>query len=53
MNCDLKYCFQVVGANGGAIWLTLAEANEILTFVSLILAISFTLYKLYNYITNE
>ena len=35
----------VVAANGGALGLTLMQANEILQFISLSLAIAFTLYK--------
>lgn len=36
---------EVVAANGGALTLTLTQCNEILQFVSLSLAISFTIYK--------
>tara|TARA_R100000742_G_C4263622_1_gene81479 strand:+ start:610 stop:762 length:153 start_codon:yes stop_codon:yes gene_type:complete len=42
---DLKDTIQVGVANGSAIGVSLVEANEILTFVSLILAIGFTIYK--------
>ena len=42
---DLKDTIQVGVANGSAIGVSLVEANELLTFVSLILAIGFTIYK--------
>jgi hypothetical protein len=42
---DLKDTLQVGIANGSAIGVSLVEANEMLTFVSLILAIGFTIYK--------
>ena len=42
---DLKDTVQVGLANGTAIGISLVEANEILTFISLALAISFTIYK--------
>ena len=42
---DLKDTIQVGVANGSAIGVSLVDANEILTFVSLILAIGFTIYK--------
>jgi hypothetical protein len=46
---DLKDTIQVGIANGSAIGVSLVEANEILTFVSLILAIVFTIYKFFIY----
>mgnify|MGYP003150974351 CR=1 FL=1 len=45
MNCDLKDCVQVLSVNGGAVGLSFTELNEILTMVSLLLAIGFTIYK--------
>ena len=42
---DLKDTIQVGIANWSAIGVSLVEANELLTFVSLILAICFTIYK--------
>ena len=42
---DLKDTLQVGLANGSAIGVALVEANELLTFVSLCLAIGFTAYK--------
>ena len=36
---------QTIGANLGAIGISLSQANELLTFVSLALAILFTIYK--------
>ena len=40
---------QVVTANSTAIAFSITECNEILTFVSLCLAISFTIYKFVKY----
>ena len=40
---------QVAIANGSAIGISLVEANEILTMISLTLAISFTIYKFILY----
>jgi hypothetical protein len=40
---------QVAVANSSAIALSITECNEILTFVSLILAICFTIYKFIRY----
>ena len=42
---DLKDTIQVGIANGSAIGVSLVEANEILTLISLLLAIAFTIYK--------
>ena len=49
MNCDVRDCFQVLGINGGAISITFAEINDILTMISLVLAIGFTIYKIINF----
>ena len=45
MTKDVKDTLEVAAANGGALGLTLIQCNEILQFVSLSLAIAFTLYK--------
>ena len=45
MSKELKDTIEVMAANGGALGLTLVQCNEILQFVSLSLAIAFTLYK--------
>ena len=45
MTKELKDTIEVMAANGGALGLTLVQCNEILQFVSLVLAISFTVYK--------
>ena len=45
MTKELKDTVEVMAANGGALGLTLVQCNEILQFVSLVLAISFTVYK--------
>tara|TARA_R100001443_G_scaffold25529_2_gene38393 strand:- start:788 stop:949 length:162 start_codon:yes stop_codon:yes gene_type:complete len=50
---DLKDTIQVGLANGSAIGVSLVEANEILTMVSLILAIAFTIYKFIKYENNN
>ena len=42
---DLKDTLQVGVANFSAIGFTLASANEILSFVALILSIAYTIYK--------
>ena len=42
---DLKDTLQVGVANGSAIGFSITECNEVLTLVSLILAIEFTVYK--------
>lgn len=36
---------EVIAANGSALGLTLTQCNELLQFISLSLAIGFTLYK--------
>ena len=42
---EIKDTLQVGVANVSAIGLGMAQVNEILTFVSLVLAILFTIYK--------
>ena len=42
---DLKDTLQVGLANGSAIGFSITDCNEILTLVSLVLAIGFTIYK--------
>lgn len=49
MNSDLKDTLEVVLPNAGAIGLSLADFNEILTMISLVLAISISLFKLYHW----
>jgi|TARA_R110000744_G_scaffold277501_1_gene389891 hypothetical protein len=49
MNNELKDTVGVLGANAGALGLTLTECNEILQFVSLSLAIIYTVYKFYKF----
>ena len=46
---NIKDTIQVAVANGSAISVSLVEANEFLTFVSLTLAIVFTIYKFFVY----
>ena len=46
---EVKDTIQVGLANGSAIGFSITDCNEILTFVSLILAISFTIYKFFIY----
>ncbi len=43
---------QVLLANGGASALTITECNEILTMISISLAIAFTIYKFYKLKNN-
>lgn len=42
---DLRDTVQVGLANGSAIGFSITDCNEYLTLISLILAISFTIYK--------
>lgn len=44
----MKDTTQVIMANGGASALTITECNQILTLVSISLAILFTIYKFYK-----
>ena len=41
----MKDTMQILTANAGAIGVSLANVNDILTFLSLSLAIAFTIYK--------
>jgi hypothetical protein len=50
---ELKDTTQVLLANSGAWGVSLVTVNEILTFISLLLAIIFTLYKLFYKITED
>ena len=45
----MKDLLQVGAVNGSAIGLEITQCNEILTFISLILAIIFTIIKLLKY----
>jgi EamA domain-containing membrane protein RarD len=45
MTKEVKDTVEVIAANGGALGLTLVQCNEILQFISLSLAIGFTIYK--------
>jgi hypothetical protein len=46
---EIQDSIQVGLANGSAIGLSIVEANEYLTFISLCLAIAFTIYKFFIY----
>ena len=50
---DLRDTIQVGLANGSAIGFTLASANEILSFVALILSIAYTIYKFFKFEENQ
>ena len=50
---NLKDTIQVGVANGSAIGISITDCNEILTFVSLILAIVFTVYKFIQFEKNK
>ena len=50
---DIKDTIQVGVANGAAIGISITDCNEILTFVSLILAIVFTVYKFIQFEKNK
>jgi|5B_taG_2_1085324.scaffolds.fasta_scaffold97162_2 hypothetical protein len=49
MDSDIKDTLEVVIPNAGAIGLSITDCNEYLTFISLVLAISISLFKLYNW----
>ena len=44
----MKDTTQVILANGGGIGISLAGVNDLLTFISISLAIIFTIYKFYK-----
>ena len=44
----MKDTIQIVTANAGAIGISLADVNDVLTFLSLSLAIVFTISKFYK-----
>jgi hypothetical protein len=46
---QIQDTIQVGVANSSAIALSITECNEVLTFVSLTLAIIFTIYKFFRY----
>jgi len=45
MNKELKDTVEVLAANGGALGITFTQCNQLLQIISLVLAISFTIYK--------
>jgi hypothetical protein len=49
---ELKDTLQVGVANSTAIAFSITECNEILTLVSLVLAIAFTIYKFIKFENN-
>tara|TARA_R100000322_G_scaffold96256_1_gene60675 strand:- start:263 stop:430 length:168 start_codon:yes stop_codon:yes gene_type:complete len=50
---EVQDTLQVGIANSTAIGISIVQVNEVLTFISLILAISFTIYKFFNYDKKE
>lgn len=48
MHNELKDTVTVLGANAGALGLTLTECNQVLTLISLLLAIGYTCFKIYR-----
>ena len=48
MGQEVKDTVSVIAANGGALGITLTQCNEFLQFISLLLAISYTGYKIYK-----
>tara|TARA_R100000900_G_scaffold144527_2_gene128710 strand:- start:250 stop:417 length:168 start_codon:yes stop_codon:yes gene_type:complete len=48
MGEEVKDTVSVIAANGGALGITLTQCNEILQLVSLILAIAYTGYKIFQ-----
>jgi len=53
MKPAIKDTAEVLAANGGALGLSLSQCNEILQFLSLLLAIAFTIYKFAKVRKNE
>ena len=49
---DIKDTAQVAIANGSAIGFSITDCNEVLTLVSLVLAIAFTIYKFIKFDKN-
>ena len=49
---DIKDTVQVGIANGSAIGFSITDCNEVLTLVSLVLAIAFTIYKFIKFDKN-
>jgi len=45
MRSEVKDTVEVLAANGGALGLNLTQCNELLQTISLILAITYTVYK--------
>ena len=50
---EVKDTIQVGLANGSAIGFSITDCNEVLTFVSLVLAIAFTVYKFVKFEKNK
>ena len=50
---ELKDTIQVGLANGSAIGFSITDCNQYLTFISLTLAIAYTLYKFYHFETKK
>ena len=48
MPTEIKDTLTVIGANGGALGISLTQCNEILQLVSMLLAIGYTLYRIYK-----
>jgi|TARA_R110002110_G_scaffold245979_1_gene462447 hypothetical protein len=46
MSTEIKDTLTVLGANGGAWGVSLSQCNEMLQLFSLVLAISYTIYKM-------
>ena len=53
MNTEIKDTMDILVANGTAVGLSITECNEILTFVSLILAISLSCFKLFKWLWKK
>jgi hypothetical protein len=49
MNSDIKDTLEVVIPNAGAIGFSITDCNEYLTFISLVLAISYSVIRLYKW----
>tara|TARA_R110000782_G_scaffold23721_1_gene61785 strand:+ start:326 stop:490 length:165 start_codon:yes stop_codon:yes gene_type:complete len=53
MTKDLKDTAEIIIMNGTAVGFSITDCNEILTFISLILAITISCYKLTKWIMKK
>jgi uncharacterized membrane protein len=53
MTREIKDTVEIVLMNGTAVGFSITDCNEVLTLVSLMLAISISIYKLYTWTTKK